>query len=71
MAKRSDNPTSAADRSARRRQRKREGILIVSLGLDEGARLALVDDGYLDWFSMDDRIAVAAAVVEALRTRDV
>lgn len=58
---------SATDRSQRHRQRKREGILMIALGLDERARLDLVDDGFLDWFDMDDRLACARAVVEWMR----
>ncbi len=58
---------AGADRSRRHRQRKRDGILIVTLGLDESARLDLVDDGFLDWADMDDRVACAHSVAERLR----
>lgn len=56
-----------ASRQQRYRQRKAGGIIIVQIGLDEAARLDLVDDGYLDWDSMDDRAACARAVVELVR----
>lgn len=56
-----------ASRQQRYLQRKAAGIVIVQIGLDEAARLDLVDDGFLDWGAMDDRAACARAMVEWMR----
>lgn len=73
MAKPADDPKRerklalGRERARRTRERKRAGILMIELGLDERARLDLVDDSFLDWNDMDDRVACARAVVEWMR----
>lgn len=59
---------NSAGRQQRYRERRRNGVVVVRIAVDEGARLELEQRGYLAWEQMDDRLAIARAITATLET---